>query len=183
MEFTKTIDFTRIKCYPIGVPMCKNPDKCDLYDYLRRSYDPIRDSAYMPFQLERIENKRIDYSMMTVDDFLVRVFGKHVCTAKEMRESTMDNDEYVRIRDSFDLEKTSFIYELSKHKWFKCLFSMVPDCSKYINIVSWQKAREYGVLKRYFGERNFLNIPLGDDKVFNVMCSYNSDYHDLLVMY
>jgi len=70
------------------------------------------------------------------------------------------------------------IYDFTMMKWFKYYSMMLPRLKKneIIEIDSYQKAIEYGVLKSYFGEKDYLMMSEGESDQFEYR--YCDDYYN-----
>lgn len=163
---------------PVHDTKCCSPAKCQLYQFIYNVYDSRRDVAYAPYEMDKMSEQSIDYSKQTVDDMLNLLYGRHVCMISDIRKEPVDYGEFMKMKDSYDIKDNSKIYEFCMHRWFRCLFALVPDARKAVVVSSWRSAKQCGVLKRYIGLNNVLGLPMPVDREVNVVINYSDDYHN-----
>jgi len=167
--------------YPYCYTMCEQPKICQLYQFIRNVYDPRRDNAYAPAEKRTLESVYVDETKKSVDDMMMLLYGRHVCTVKEIRQCQIDRNEYRKMKATYNVDTVDFLYEFCKNRWFRCLFAMIPDEETDIVVSSWQKAQELGVMHKYFGLANCLDIPLESDRDVRVVIDYSDDYEDFAI--
>lgn len=165
------------KNYPIKLSDDDIDHDCAMYRYIRGLFEYSRDTAFAPKDIPTLRNVGIDMSVQTLDDILNKLYGRHICTIKEMKEEAINYEEYIFMKKTHDLNNCSRpVYAAMTHKWAEFLLNAIPDPRRVQYVTTWQKAYQIGVLARYFDDKNFLNIPMEDTFEGVVAISYSGDY-------
>jgi len=150
------------------------------YKIIINMYDPRDDNAYCPSEKNIIMKRVVDGKIITIDQYLLSVYGVHKCTAREYQKIPVDQVVVDRIISSYDLVSNEAVYAICYYKWFRKFFSVMPRYQRDPNQVRDEEKRNLEIYKNKMKDADLLNVLIESDYDSIVMGDIGKDYYSLI---